>query len=87
MTAEEFERHVLGSDRGCYRDRGKARLARLRRGYAAYLKAHHEKSLRKLIDLARVAGSGEMDFIWKAAAERDAGTPAAVVPELMQEHQ
>lgn len=81
MTAEEFLEKIGEAE--YYRDKGKARLNRAKRHYAAYMKAYQENSLCALVFSAKISGS-EWSGIHAAAEDRDAGLPMCYVPELME---
>lgn len=79
MTAEEFLFYINKYYQGG--DKGKARLNRQRRLYAAYVAAYREPSLEKLISMYFERPT--MNAVRAACRDRDAGRPMVDVPELL----
>lgn len=82
MTTEEFLQYIGAAAQ--YRDKGKAKINRARWAYAAYVKAYREQSLVKLLAVYGMSHAlTDRLAVRKAAEDRDAGKPMAIVSELL----
>lgn len=82
MTPEEFLAHIE-QGKPCYRDKGKSRINRARRWYAAYCRVYKSESIYDLVMQCFVAGFAEHQPMRIAARERDEGKPMIIVLEFM----